>query len=463
VARRTVATHDPAVRLVVAAIASVAVILGLVAGWQPGLAVVGALSLAFVALMLSELYVGLSLFTVAIFFPVLGSGVSLAKLAGLLLALAWLVGVVLRRASDRQRPGLMEHRPGLVGVLALFIAWAALSQLWATQANLGRGAVFTLLMSATLFPIVFAALREPRHVRLIYAAFVVGALLTTTAGFLGGGESDPTEPGRLTGAGVNPNQLGGYLLVSAILAATLACSRELSTPARTGAAGAAGLCIVLQLLTGSRGAIVGLAMALVAAFFVAGQGRRAGMATAAVLVVLGGVAVFVTVAPPETVHRITRSDTTGSGRTDIWRVGWRMVEAHPLTGVGVGNFSVSTIDYLLRPGATKRAVYIVDEPKVAHNIYLEVLAELGLPGLVLFLVIVLISGHSAIVAARSFRWSGDREGELLARGLAVALAGLLAAAFFSSELFSKQLWLLLAIAVTLGSLAKPAQGSVRAA
>ena len=131
-----------------------------------------------------------------------------------------------------------------------------------------------------------------------------------------------------------------------------------------------------------------------------------------------------------------------------------MVDAHPVTGVGTGNFSVSTIDYLLRPGATKRDIYIVDEPKTAHNIYLEVVAELGVPGIALFGLIVAISLLSAIDAARLFASRGQHETELLARGVLIALIGMLVAAFFSSELFSKQLWLLLAVAIALRSLAE---------
>jgi O-antigen ligase len=161
-----------------------------------------------------------------------------------------------------------------------------------------------------------------------------------------------------------------------------------------------------------------------------------------------------TVAPPAIVEHVTQADTSGSGRTDIWRMGWRMVEAHPVTGVGSGNFSVSTIDYLLRPGATQRAIYIVDQPKVAHNIYLEVLAELGVLGLTLFGLIVAASVRSVLAAARASGRRADRESELLSRGLLLALLAMLVAAFFSSELFSKQLWILLALAIAMRSFAE---------
>ncbi len=59
---------------------------------------------------------------------------------------------------------------------------------------------------------------------------------------------------------------------------------------------------------------------------------------------------------------------------------WRSVEANPAEGLGAGNFAVSSKHYLLEPGALARSDEIIDEPKVAHNSYLGVLAELGMVG-----------------------------------------------------------------------------------
>jgi O-antigen ligase len=348
----------------------------------------------------------------------------------------------------------VASRPVFTGTLTMFIGWAALSAAWAKRPDLTSGAVFTLVLSSALFPIVFAAIREPGHVRLVCGAFVAGAVLTAIYGVVTGSGTAPGDEGRLSSPGLNPNQLGGYLAVGAILAATLACNRRLSAPARTAWAAVAVLCLPLQLMTGSRGSLLGLIVALVAAPFVVRRGRRAGAAALVMACVLVGAASFATVVPDAISQRITHVDSSGSGRADIWRMGWRMVQAHPLTGVGAGNFSISTIDYLLRPGVTQRAIYIVDEPKVAHNIYLEVLAELGILGFALFGAIVVTGVLSAREAIRASGRRGDREMELLSGGLLLALTAMLLSAFFSSELFSKQLWMLLALAVAVRSFAK---------
>jgi O-antigen ligase len=445
--RAGIAHAGAPVRLVVIGLAALAALLGFVAGPQPAMAIAAAFAVAWVALTFSDLSIGVALFTVVMFFPELG----LAKLAGLLITLSWVATIVARRA----RPSLAKSRPLFVGALGLFAGWAALGLMWARRTDLATEAVSTLMLSFLLFPIVFAAVREPRHVRRVWVAFVAGALLTGTMGFLFPGGTIPDDEGRLAGAaGVGPNQLGGYLAVAAILAVTLACDRRGNPLGRMACAGAAALCLPLQLMTGSRGALLALGVALIVAPFLVGRGRRAGAAALAALAVLSGTAFFMTVAPSSIVEHVTRVDTSGSGRTDIWRMGWRMVQAHPITGVGPGNFSTSTIDYLLRPGATQRAIYIVDEPKVAHNIYLEVLAELGILGFALFGAIVATGVVSAREAIRASGRRGDRETELLSRGLLLAMIAMLLAAFFSSELFSKQLWMLLALAVAVRSVAE---------
>jgi O-antigen ligase len=130
-----------------------------------------------------------------------------------------------------------------------------------------------------------------------------------------------------------------------------------------------------------------------------------------------------------------------------------MASAHPVTGVGSGNFTVSSIHYVLKPGSIKYD-YFIDHPKVAHNMYLHVLAELGIVGLVLFLSLVGFAVVSASRAARMFAEVGDQDMDLLTRGVLLAMLGILAADFFLSGQLSKQLWLLLGAGPALLAIAK---------
>jgi O-antigen ligase len=191
---------------------------------------------------------------------------------------------------------------------------------------------------------------------------------------------------------------------------------------------------------------------MIASVFVAGRYRPAILSVMAV-VGLFGVGYFVALAPQASKDRITKLDG-GTSRTDIWRIGGRMVSAHPVRGVGSGNFQLSSVHYLLKNPGAVRYDYFVDHPKVAHNTYLHVLAELGLVGLALFLSIIGFAVVCAFRAAQLFTRRGDRDMELLTRGLLLAMIGLLSADFFISAQYSKQLWLLLGLGPVMLMIAK---------
>jgi putative inorganic carbon (HCO3(-)) transporter len=196
----------------------------------------------------------------------------------------------------------------------------------------------------------------------------------------------------------------------------------------------------------SRSGLIALASMMIAGVIVGGRWRR----WAALLLVFsaaGGIAYFAVLAPLSARNRVTSADT--SGRSTIWKVGWRIVQAHPLLGAGSGNFQDVTIHYLHAPGTLTRADLIVVTPKVAHNIYLEMLADMGIPGLLAFLVLVGASVAAAWKAAKAFQRSGDQAMELMSRSAILAIVGFMTSDFFLSGQFSKQLWLAFGLGPTL--------------
>jgi len=331
---------------------------------------------------------------------------------------------------------------------------AAMSLVWAEVPALGETAVMRFALNFVLFPIALVAIRTPRHVMWVVAVFVVGAFAAVALGLAEGTVGDPAAENRLKGAGLNPNQLGSYCVVAAIFATMLAANPRWSLLARTAAVAVAGFAGIAVFMTLSRGALVGLAAALLVAPLVIGRGRRAGAVAVAVAVVLGTVGWYATVAPADAAERVMNPEQGGgSGRVDLWRVGWRMVEDRPVLGVGAGNFPVAAVHYLLRPGLTERDEIIVDYRRVAHNIYLTVLSELGAVGLALFLFILFLALRCALSAARRFAHGGDPVMELVARGLFISIVSMAAVGFFSSALYSKQFWFLLATAPALRAMA----------
>lgn len=446
-------TADPPLRLVQGLLLFGAVLMGLLAGLDPKYALAAALGLAFMAVVMSDLAVGICLFALISFLdllPVGGGATTFAKLGGLLLLLSWLAAIT--RSQESTRAFFSAH-PFASYLLVLFLGWAALSLLWAEDPGAALTSLERYALSMVLFLIVFTALRDRRHVVWLLVALLAGATVSAMYGIVA--PQPPVEfeeVSRLGGAGVDPNQLAATLVASLALAAAFAAGWRREPMVRMAAVAVIGFCALSVFLSLSRGGLVAMGAALIVAVLTGGR-WRAGAAVLLAAVVIGGVAYFSAVATTQERERITESNG-GTGREDVWAVGWRMVQSSPVNGVGVGNFPVSSIHYLLVPGGLQRSEFIVDEPKVAHNMYLEVLAELGVVGLALFLSIFGFSVACAARAVGAFRRAGDTRMELVARALIVAIVALMAADVFISDQFSKQLWLLLALGPTLMAIAR---------
>ncbi|HTB50443.1 MAG TPA: O-antigen ligase family protein [Solirubrobacteraceae bacterium] len=424
---------------------------GALSGLNPKIGVGLAFGLAFAALVLSNVTVALCVLAFLSFLDILPTieALSLAKIAGLLLAISWLATITSRRDS----PSLARDRPWLTVALIGFAAWATLSIVWSPVHGAALTALFRYLPNLLLFPIAYTAIRNRKHVFAVVMMLIAGAALAAVAGVL----SPPPNPGafepaRATGTIGDANELAAALVVGLFLASAVLFDRARPAFVRGACACTAVLCLGGIVLSLSRGGLVALGVAALVAVVVAGR-WRAPMLAAAVAICASAVFYFVSVASLPARERVTEVGT-GTGRTDLWTVGLRMVSAHPLNGVGVGNFQYASIHYLLQPGLIHRGDFIISTPKIAHNTYLQAFAELGIPGGVLLLLIIATGAGCTLMAARVAARTGELELELLARGVFVGTAGFLAASFFISENYSKLMWILLALGPALLAIAR---------
>jgi O-antigen ligase len=447
-----------------AVIAMLAVALGLAAGVDPRVAVAAAIGLGFVVLVLADLTFGLCLFAVVAFLDQLpqlgGSLLSFSKIVGFLIAISWLAKV---STSDDTRNDFLAAHPVFSYVLGLFVAFGAFSLTWAESPSAGTTPLMRYTLNLILFLIVFTAVRTPKAVLWVVGAYVAGAGLAAAYGLIVPPEDVAYyDVSRVTGTIGDPNELAAVLVPGAILGVALAVALKRAPLLRLLSLGAAVLCAAGVFLSLSRGGLFALGAALLVALVVGGRWRPHALALA-ILVAASAFTYYGFFATVDQRARVTTVQEGGTGRSDLWKVGWRMVEDKPVGGVGVGNFTTSSVHYLLEPGAIRRDEFIVGEAKVAHNTYLQVWAELGTIGLVLFLAIIGFSLTCMLRAARWFDRLGERGLELLARALFVALVGLIAADFFISEQFSKQLWLMLGLGpALLGVAAGLASGRIEA-
>lgn len=437
------------------ATASVGAVLGIVAGIDPTFAIGGALGLCVLMLAVADLSIGLAGLVLIAFLEritVASDAVTFTKVIGLVLTCSWLAHLATNRSG--RSAALPSAHPVGTYVLVLFLTWAALSGIWAS----GEGFVTDLqryLLNAVLFVIVYTAVRTRRQAGWVIAAFIAGATIAAAYGIVVRPVVDPAAIDRLTVG--DPNELAAALIAGVALSLGAAFGLRKSPGLRLAAAACALVMLVGFLLTGSRGGLVGLGAALVAAIVVAGRWRW--HATTLAVVVAGLATMYIAVyAPDEIRDRIVAATSgesrSGEGRDTIWAVAFRMVEDRPLVGVGLASFGDEAVAYAIEPGRTFRTDEVIDSPSVAHNTYLQVWAELGLVGLVLFLGVIIFALSTALRAARRFSGQGDLEMELVARALVVGTVGVLAANFFISEQFSNTFWLLLGLGPALLGVAR---------
>jgi O-antigen ligase len=339
----------------------------------------------------------------------------------------------------------------MTAAAVLLLGWMILSVGWAEDPSAARGFVVRYALNLSLLPIVYSAVRRREHVVAVLGVYIAGAVASALYAMLVVG-NDPGAHGRISGITGTANELASVLVTALFLAGGLLLALRGAPLMRTLLLGAIAVCLVGLFLTESRAGLVALAAALVAAMFVGGR-RRILVAVLVTSVSLATIGYFSFAASQDARERVTTFGS-GTGRTDIWTVAWRMIEAHPVRGVGVGNFQTASIHYLLQPGAILRDEFIVDRPQVTHNSYLNVLAELGYPGLVLFAVVLVAGFGAAWRAAGEFRRRGDPFMETCARAVVLALVALLVADFFASDQLNKELWLLLGMGPALLAIAR---------
>jgi putative inorganic carbon (HCO3(-)) transporter len=431
-------------------------IVGLLAGVDPKFAIVASVAVGFVLIVVADLTAGLALFGFFSFLELLGqsSVVSVGKLGGALLALGWIAFVLTR--EDAKSDFLAVH-PGMSMAMGMFLGWVLLSAIWAESSGHVVGSFTRYLLNVVLFLIVFTAVRNRRQATLVISGFLAGAAAAAVYGQFLSPETSSVYGGRLTGAGLDPNELASVLVAGLALSVGLAVSLKGKPGLRLAAFGAGTLCLFTALFTGSRGGLVALGLMLIAAIVFGGRWRGR-VAVAGIAVAIVSAFYIFALAPPDIRDHILKSSAgekkVPEYRTTLWQIGERMVRANPILGVGADNFQTSSRHYLIQPGVVYHSEVIIETPNVAHNTYLQTAAELGIVGFLLFASIIVFSLASCLRAARNFARRNDIRSEALARGVAIAMVGVLAADFFISQMYNKQLWLLLGIGPAMLAISK---------
>lgn len=399
----------------------------------------------FLAVLLLDPAAGLALFTLLTFFGELGHGASPIKAAGALLVVFWLLR--LGRRDFVGAPFLGWTRPQIFYLSLAVVAWSGFSLLWATDPGTARSTALRLALNVTLFIVVPSLASTRRDLFLVLYAYVFGAALTALYG-IASGNANTDAAGRLAGGIGDPNELAA-LLVPGIILGFVLMSFTPSLIGRVALSASIAVEGFALVFSQSRGGVIALGAAALAG--VVWGGRQRGKFLFAVLGIVSVVATYAALTSLS-FGRFSSFGGGGTGRVDIWAVALRVFRAHPILGVGIGNFPVVEGQYAAANLNITRIDLVLDMHKVTHNTYLNVLADLGLVGLALFVGLIVLVLRAVVRRIRVALKENDVELESLGRGILIALVGLLVAFTFISAQYEKQLWLLLGLALAAANL-----------
>ncbi|HEV8400333.1 MAG TPA: O-antigen ligase family protein [Gemmatimonadales bacterium] len=145
--------------------------------------------------------------------------------------------------------------------------------------------------------------------------------------------------------------------------------------------------------------------------------------------------------------------TSEEGRVRIWERGIGYMTGNPVFGVGLRNFQVAEGTISAQARRAERGLGV--RWGAAHNSFVQIGAELGVPGLLLFVALFVSAFRSLARAARRFR-SGDYgpEASRLAQTLMASLVGFVVGGFFLSLAYADLLYTLVAFSIGMDKIAR---------
>jgi O-antigen ligase len=336
-----------------------------------------------------------------------------------------------------------------------YALWALASGLWTVTVG-ATAAQLASLAIALVYMLAFAGwLSSKGDLERIFAFLAAASLalgLLVIVDYLAAG-SPPLSDARASGGAGDPNFFAADQIVAIPLVLVLAAEMRRGW-LRTGLYASVLVAIASVLTTLSRGglialgAIVLLTLVLPARTLFRSQAQKVTVVLAVLLAAgLSFQAVSATFgARLDSIF----SEGGGSGRLVLWQGAWTAIKERPLTGLGYGGYQSVSNDLVFRtPGVSLESFDLTPNGQVVHSAYLGSAAELGIPGLLLFLGLLISTGRSLRQVASRARAADAWFISRAANALIVSLAGWAIASLFLSSETSRPLWIIVGLALAL--------------
>jgi O-antigen ligase len=248
------------------------------------------------------------------------------------------------------------------------------------------------------------------------------------------------DPSSRPGWVLDPNDYGGAVALCLPIALSLLLERRPKLE-RFYCLGCVLVMVAGVAVAASRGGFLGLVVGLLV---VAWQSRNRVRKLVPLIGLVVGLG-LVTVASPlgQRLFSPTRADLASTQiREQLWSAALQMIKGHPIVGIGLGMFK-----------PTVAALTNGQLDYIAHNTYLEIAAEMGLPTLLIFLMII----FGSVQTLERVRRRAIRGGPALLRqavpGLQAGIVGCSVSFSFCSMENFKLFWLVLFLSMCLPGLA----------
>jgi putative inorganic carbon (HCO3(-)) transporter len=391
-------------------------------------------------------------------------------------ALARYAGLALVSAVLGYRLFVQRERPAsdrLTGWLLAYGAMVALGVLYARSPDLVSNNVVEFVRSFFTYLIVINTLTTMRRLHLaLYAVMGAGVLLASLTVFqavtgqydqdFGGlaqyrvsdlaGTTEGARPGGTIG---DANYYGQLLLIVIPVALYLLFDGQ-SKLARFVGLASAGMLTIAVVFTYSRGDALALAAMAVAVIIF----KRPHP-----LVLVGGVVALLVALPLLPSNYLARLTTVVDlaqgnrltiygedsirGRAGATQAAIEMFADHPLLGVGRENYPSYQLEYISGTGFARTAKGIPP-----HNLYLEVAAEHGVLGILVFGGLLLAAWAALMDARRRFRLVKAKREHDLATWLAIMFIGYLVTAVSLHGAFLYILWMIISLIAAIRLIAR---------
>jgi len=327
--------------------------------------------------------------------------------------------------SNKKRAFILPPR-GILTAWAVLILWMCFCAVFSSNPNASIGEILLgggFLLSGL---IIFALTDTERSTNALVGMLLVGAATVTIYGWVGYliGRFSPQGGHEMIRHFIGPfywkNPMAGYLILFLPLA-IISAIKYRKIPAILSAVLAATMFGGL-ILTRSRGGWLAFAIAIFAILLPALLVRKTRSAKWLMIagIIVVGLILGLGFAPSSALKESAQSFSSVAspeieGQSAVERIamleaGLRIIGDYPIVGIGPGSWAFVRAAYLTT---------LDNLPKYPHNIYLRIAAELGIPGLILFMIALVASFVSLVISA--YKKSTDLLLVAISTGIAASL------------------------------------------